>query len=273
MCVLVALMAGLFWWMKLRGHGYARPLPSVTRLGFRNASRHPVRSLLTVGLLAAAVFLVVAVQAFHRDPQRDFLSKYGGSGGYPWIGEATLPVFQDLNSATGRAALNLDKELKARFVPLRVQGGDDASCLNLYKARQPRVVGVPDSLIKQGGFRFAGIEQPSGELGLAIPDLNENRDFLFGKPKTKWAALEYPWELLLLKPYKGAIPAIGEANTVKYMFNSGLGKEITIRDGTGKDVRLRIVALLQDSVFQSELLVSEDNFLNSFHARKGFSFS
>ena len=38
-------------------------------------------------------------------------------------------------------------------VALRARGGDDASCLNLYQARQPRLLGIPDSLIaSHGGF-------------------------------------------------------------------------------------------------------------------------
>jgi putative ABC transport system permease protein len=56
------------------------------------------------------------------------------------------------------------------------------------------------------------------------------------------------------------------------MLKSGLGQEIAIRDGRGHDVRLRIVALLQDSVFQGELLISEENFLKLFPRQEGFEF-
>src|SRR5205823_4042061 len=137
-------------------------------LGFRNAGRHPTRSLLTVGLLAAATFLVVAVQAFHREPGRDFLEKTGGSGGFALIAEAQMPIFQDLNSLKGRQESNLPDEseallTQAKFVPLRVRAGDDASCLNLYQPRRPRLVGVPDALIQRGGFQFAGTEARTDE--------------------------------------------------------------------------------------------------------------
>ena len=74
-------------------------------LGTRNATRHPVRSLLTLGLLASAMFLVVAVESFHRDPGRDFLNKDAGSGGFPLLGEANLPIYQDLNTEKGRDEL------------------------------------------------------------------------------------------------------------------------------------------------------------------------
>jgi hypothetical protein len=246
--VLTALLAALWWWMRHRGHGHGKAMPGLLRLGIRNASRHPVRSVLTVGLLASACFLIVAVQAFHRDPGRDFLEKTGGSGGYAWVGEAAVPIFQDLNTPAGRAELRLpaasDTLQGVSFVPFRVQQGDDASCLNLYQPRQPRLLGVPHSLIERGGFQFATQERVASN----------------------------PWQLLTQPRSDGAIPAIGEFNTVRFMLNSGLGKEITIRDGRGQDVRLHIVALLQDSVFQSELLIADEAFLQLFPRQEGFQF-
>ena len=38
--------------------------------------------------------------------------------------------------------------------PLRLLPGDDASCLNLYEPRQPRIVGVPREFIDRGRFAF-----------------------------------------------------------------------------------------------------------------------
>ena len=240
MSALTAFLSALWWWMRRTGHGGS--MPNLGRLGFRNAGRHPLRSLLAVGLLAAATFVVVAVQVFHRDAGGEFLAQNGGSGGFAWIGESTVPVFQDLNTPAGRAALGVPADLDARFVALRLQAGDDASCLNLYQPRQPRILGVPQAVVDRGGFHFAKSEDDN------------------------------PWQLLREDRADGAIPAIGEANTVEWMLHSGLGKEITIRDGQGQQVRLRIVALLQDSVFQGELLMAEGNFLKLFPRQEGFQF-
>jgi len=242
--VLTALLAAMWWWMLRSGHGHGRTMPGLARLGLRNAARHPVRSLLTVGLLAAATFMVVAVQAFHRDPGHDFLAHTGGSGGYAWVGETTVPIFQDLNTNGGRAAMRLPADIDARFVAFRVQAGDDASCLNLYQPRQPRILGVPQTMINRGGFRFAESEQKDQKL----PHAN-------------------PWALLLEFHRDSVIPAIGEANTVKWMLKSGLGKQIIAGNG-----QLRIVALLQDSVFQGELLIAEENFLKLYPRQEGFQF-
>src|SRR5262249_18415379 len=70
----------------------------------------------------------------------------------------------------------------------------------------------------------------------------------------------------------GAIPVIGEANTVKWMLKSDLGKDITVTDERGEPVKLRVVALLSDSVFQSGLLMSEANFLKLYPASEGYNF-
>jgi ABC-type lipoprotein release transport system permease subunit len=243
---LTALLAGLWWWMARFGHGHGSTMPGIGRLSIRNAARHRVRSVLTVGLLASAAFMIVAVQAFHRDPARNFLEETGGSGGYAWVGESTVPIFQDLNSKTGRTELRLsgDALRDVTFVPFRVQPGDDASCLNLYQPLQPRILGVPPSLIARGGFQFAASEADASN----------------------------PWQLLQQPRGDGAIPAIGEANTVKWILKSGLGQEVIIKDGRGQPVRLRIVAMLEDSVFQSELLIAEDAFLKLFPRQEGFRF-
>src|SRR5262249_47020701 len=137
--------------------------PALARLGVRNAARHPVRSLLTAGLLAAATFLIIAVESFHRDPGRNFLERTSGSGGFSLLGESDVPIFQDLNSPRGRDELNLPSDAEhtlqgVAFYPLRLRAGEDSSCLNLYQPRRPRLLGVPQTLVNRGGFQFADSE-------------------------------------------------------------------------------------------------------------------
>jgi putative ABC transport system permease protein len=241
--VLAALLTLL--WARMKQP--ARPghvASSLTTLGGRNAARHPVRSLLTAGLLASATFLVVAVQAFHRDAGRDFLAKSGGSGGYAWIGESSLPIFQDLNEPATQSDWRLPAGAgELHFVPFRVRPGDDASCLNLYKPLQPRILGAPRALADRGGFHFAAVEGDADA-----------------------------WKLLNESRADGAIPAIGEANTVRWMLKSDIGEEITVKDDRGRPVRLRIVALLEDSVFQSELLIADASFVQLYPREEGFRF-
>jgi ABC-type antimicrobial peptide transport system permease subunit len=268
--LLTAALAATWAWMRSARHGKVtgHGLPALTRLGVRNGVRNPLRSLLTAGLLASAAFLIVAVESFRRTTGRDFLDKNSGSGGFALLAEADVPIFQDLNADKGRKdALDqleysfhglpgeqvqqrveaAEKQMQAvEFYSFRVHGGDDASCLNLYQPRRPRLMGVPSALIERGGFRFAD----------TLAYTEEER--------------ANPW--LLLDREDDAIPVIGDANTVTWMLKSKLGAMLEVPDERGDKVKLRIVGLLQDSVFQSGLLMSERNFLKLYPTQEGYSF-
>jgi hypothetical protein len=238
----------------------------IARLGVRNAARHPARSLLTAGLLAAASFLLVAVEAFRRRPDESGNSLHSAGGGFVLLAESDQPVLKNLNTEEARGellgklqqfyqgqpdadataaerraeeAVSLLRQVK--IYSFRVHAGDDASCLNLYQPRKPRVLGVPDALVRRGGFLFASA--PPG-----------------GDP---WKALERDG-----KPY----PAFGEKNTVEWMLHSGAGKVYEVPDEDGKSQPLRIAGLLQDSVFQSGLLVSDGTFRELYPHQEGYNF-
>jgi predicted lysophospholipase L1 biosynthesis ABC-type transport system permease subunit len=55
------------------------------------------------------------------------------------------------------------------------------------------------------------------------------------------------------------------------MLKTGLGGVVTVRDEAGRDVRLRIVALLRDSVFQGELLIADAAFRRMFPRAEGYT--
>ena len=226
--LLIAALAATWAWMRstrhasVGGHGPA----ALAKLGVRNAARHPLRSLLTAGLLASASFLLVAVESFRRHAGDDFLAKNAGSGGYALVAESDVPIYQDLNGKDGQQELSdaLERRLRdndklksaqallheARFQQFRVHAGDDASCLNLYQPRKPRLLGVPPSLIQEGGFHFAGSLAATAE---------EKAN---------------PWLLLDRPLVDDAIPVIGEANTVTWMLKSGLGEDIPATDERGQ---------------------------------------
>jgi hypothetical protein len=130
-----------------------------------------------------------------------------------------------------------------RFVPFRLRPGDDASCLNLYEPRNPRILGAPAPFLREGRFAF--------QAALAEP--------------------ENPWLLLEDDPGDGAVPAIADANSLTYVLHRKLGEEFAIEQ-EGRRIRLRLVAALADSVFQSELIISEQNFLRLFPEIQGYRF-
>ncbi len=239
------LLAAALWygWIRL-SRGSLGALDNVRQLGLRNAAWKPGRSILCVALIASATFVVVAVDAFRVDTGSS-LAKQGPSGGFALMAESLLPIIHDPNTAAGREALNLSQpELRGvHFVPFRLRPGDDASCLNLYQPRDPRVLAVPGDFIREGRFAF--------QESLA---------------KTA-AERANPWLLLNAAPNDGVVPAIADANSMTYVLHRKLGDEITIGN-----VRLRLVAALADSVFQGELLISESNFLRVFPDQQGFRY-
>lgn len=236
------------------------PSRRLATLGVRNAGRHRGRSLLTAGLLAAASFLLLAVQAFHQDPGKTFREKNGGSGGYALFAETDVPVYQnwagpagreDLRDAVDRARLTPDLRNAIAGLslhPFRLHAGEDASCLNLYQPTRPRLLGVPRSVIDGGGFEFQATEARG-------PRERSN-----------------PWLLLEQDRPGGAIPVFGEANTVQWVLHKQLGDELEEPNESGKPVRLRIVGLLKDSIFQSELLLSDANFRKLYPRQEGYQF-
>jgi ABC-type lipoprotein release transport system permease subunit len=243
--LLISALATMALWLRraprtsLSGSGWW----AMSRLGARNASYRPARSVLSVAVMAAATFILISVGSFRREGPIDWADPHGGTGGYPLVVDTLLPVAFDPNSADGRAQLGLDTSQEIAIEPFRVLPGDDASCLNLYEPRQPRILGVRREFTAQGRFAFAGT--------------------LDG------AERENPWRLLEVEQDDGAIPVIGDANSMTYVLHKSIGDEIVIDRG-GRPLRLRLVAALSDSIFQSELLMSEANFLRLFPEQEGY---
>src|SRR5690606_4981650 len=141
---------------------------TVASVGVRSAGRRRGRSLATVTLLACGVFLLIAVSAFHQQPVDDPTIRSSGTGGFTLLGEAQLPLLHDLAEARAQEELGLDAEKLpgVSFVPMRVREGDDASCLNLNRAQQPRLLGVaPDLLRERGAFRFTRLHESVASQG------------------------------------------------------------------------------------------------------------
>jgi ABC-type lipoprotein release transport system permease subunit len=248
--LLVAGLTGLWLWLKRSG-AQSTPQPTLTLLGVRNAGRHRVRSVLTAGLLAAATFLVVAVESFHKEPAADFYKHDGGSGGFPLLAESDVPLFEDLNQPRVRAELNLTLPEEVKIFACRVRAGDDASCLNLYQPLRPRILGVPHALIERGGFAF-------GSCLWSTPERPEEK-------KNPWLLLERPTG-------DGTIPVFADATSATHILKVGLGGIIKVQNERGEDVKLKLVGLLSESIFQSELVMADSDFLKLFPRQEGFSF-
>jgi putative ABC transport system permease protein len=216
---------------------------SIARLGFRNATYRPGRTVLCITLIASAAFIIVAVDSFRRSGSAA-TDRTSGTGGFPLLAESLLPVVHDANTPEGREALNLH-DVNARLINLRVRPGDDTSCLNLYQPRNPKIVAPPKSFLLEDRFSFQSSLPTSDQASVS------------------------PWTLLEGQLDNNAIPVIGDANSLTYVLHLKVGDELVI-DHTGGPLRLRIVGALSDSIFQSELLMSEENFLRLFPEQEGY---
>lgn len=247
------LAGGLFFfnaWCRRAGRRPMRvdPALALVRMAARNSARNPGRSVLSAALVASACFVIVAVGANRLQPRRGVLPKSSGTGGFALTARSEIPILQDLSSQDGRLELGFSEEesedLEAvRVFPLRWLPGDDASCLNLYKPKKPSVLGVPPDFIERGGFTI-DYEGPSRDN---------------------------PWTLLEEEIEPGVIPAFGDHESVQWILQLGLGDDVVIEDERGNPLRLRLAGLIDNSIFQSELLISEENFLRRFPSRTGFS--
>jgi hypothetical protein len=204
--------------------------------------------------MATASFLIVGLSSFRLAPSD------AGTGGFDLLAQSSEPVFVDLNSEEGREELLADKKqaLDGGLVfGLRFQPGDDASCNNLYRSTQPRIIGVTRPFIEH----FS--QEPATAFRWMQSEYKKNRE----KPN--------PWNLLArtTDPTDEAIPVVIDMNTAMYSLKppATLGKELelTYDDWT---IRFRVVGLLENSVLQGSLLISEADFERLFPDVSGYRY-
>ena len=253
--LLAALLVLAWAWLNQRPAGHADGSWSVSQVGFRNASYRPGRSVLCIALIAFAAFIIVAVDAFRREGGGDALDRASGTGGYTLLADTLLPVVHDPTTAEGQAELFIE-DLFAEGEALagvtlsrfRLRPGEDASCLNLYQAKDPRVLAPSAAFVAEGRFGF-------GATAAETPDEEAN-----------------PWLLLDREFEDGAIPAIADATSLAYALHLSIGDDFVLNRDTDRPITLRIVGALSDSIFQRELLIGERHFERVFPDYDGYRF-
>jgi len=250
---LVAALSGLSVWL---GREHATSVHSATGLGVRNAERQRVRSVSTVGLIASATFVLVAVAASQRNPSAELPQKDSGNGGFLLVGESTTALPFSIDTSEGRTKLGVSVEegspeaqllAEMSAISFRRRPGDDASCLNLYRTGLPTILGVPHTMIDRGGFKFT-----------MTPGDN-------------------PWQNIVQPPTKTekgipVYPVFGDANTLMYSLKKGVGDRIYVPDEEHPRYALQIAGMLDGSVFQGVLLMSESNFIELYPDTDGYGY-
>lgn len=217
---------------------------SLGGLALANAARSPMRSILTTALIAFATFVIVAVGAGRRNPLSETPDITSGNGGFSLVAESAQPVLFDLNTADGRSQLNFREEQIAQLAgadvyPFGMKPGADASCVNLYQTRIPTMLGATPEFVQRGGFRFADTpgENPWEQLNEELPN-------------TGVADSESGLR---------TIPVMGDMNTLMYSLKKGPGSTILFPSDEAPEFALKVVGMLDGSIFQGVLLMTDEN--------------
>ena len=239
------LLAGLsFVATRVADRRVANEVGGLFSMATRNMARQAGRSLVCVSLVASACYVIVAVGLFRAGGKEDTDLAQSGAGGFFLEATAEVPVFDLKGGGDGYDQELADLLEESDALAMRLRGGDDASCLNLYTPREPRILGVPDLSRLHDRFSFK-----DGGDG------------------------EQPWDMLAKRFDDGAIPVIGDANSMQWILKLKLGGDLIMKNEAGDEVKLRLVGSLQKgSIFQSELLMSEAHFLELFPSLSGFRY-
>lgn len=263
--LLTAALTALAAWLDRDRSGMLR---TTTGLGLRNAARQRLRSVSTVGLIASATFLLVAVAASRRDPSAELPQKDSGNGGFLLVAESATPLPFAIDTPDGRDKLGFHVEDGSEqamlleeidTVSFRVRPGDDASCLNLYRTGLPTILGVPDAMIERGGFKFT--ETPG-----------ENPWTLLTRDLPPTAGPQETGETAEGDRRVPTYPVFGDANTLMYSLKKGVGDVIAVPNDERPDYYLQIAGMFDGSVFQGVLLMSEANFLRLYPGESGYGY-
>ena len=228
-------------------------------LASRNAGRNPGRSTLTIGLMAMASFLIIAMGAFKLAPSDQ------GRGGFDYWGLSSMPIYEDLAEKNLHNAVfenEVAQKLAAETILcLRYKPGDDASCSNVYQAARPRVLGIPQSFIDHY-------------------DQAETR-FSWGANTADESQSSNPWHILdgdVGHSHAGTesdpVPVVIDKNTAMYSLKlyGGMEQVFDITYEDGDTVHFKVVGLLANSILQGSLLVSEQDFKTLFPHISGYRY-
>jgi len=241
MVALLCLAQLLIHWLRTLG----RPATDPVRAGLFNVARYRGRSLLVMILLASGCFLTVGILSMKQDPAAHIGKTGSGSGGFDFMVEMSIPM----PAAEAGPLLREALDAQVPLLPMRVREGDEASCLNLNRAVEPRLLGVDP----EAASALSAFEQRSDDATTASV-----------------------WSVLETELPDGTIPVLaGDLTTVQYGLaaKTGAGKG-KVYDYTGEDGRvwrLRLMGALpvRTGILQGSLIMHRAIFTRMFPSTPG----
>jgi putative ABC transport system permease protein len=237
-------------------------------IAVRNATRRRKRSLAILALLACGSFLIASIGVFRLDATRDATEPSSGTGGFAFIGESTLPIVHDLNSVTGREFYALDNSTldSVHVVPFRVRDGDDASCLNLNRAQQPRLLGVePRQLAEREAFTFARLDSKETAPWLLLKRHPYSSSSIASVGSSDFFGIDAAATPIV-------IPAIGDLNSIVWTMGKKVGDTLEYTDERGRPFQVLIIGAVANSILQGSLIIDEAAFARLFPSEPGYRY-
>lgn len=244
---LIGACALVYKYLQNLSSGQSLKTPSLFQLALKNSARNRKRSLSTIVLLALGTFSVLITGANRKTFYGTENAAKSGTGGYAYWVETTLPVLFDLNTVQGQEKLGFGKndlDQSIQFVQFKTLEGDDASCLNLNQVQKPRILGFnPQKFDQKGAFSFAKLHANVDE--------------------------QHPWKALNQNFGSDVIPAYADQTVILWGLKKAVGDTILYQDEYGKDVKLLLIGGLNNSIFQGNLLISDEQFQKHFPSISG----
>ena len=163
------------------------------------------------------------------------------------MAQSDSPIYQDLNTSDGRDELGFDERPTSSWpaptsFPSACNAGDDASCLNLFQARQPRVFGVPPALVSAAASR--------GRPPPAKTDAEKKNPWLLNEPNERRRASAMPMP--------GRADRDGRSHGhLQRCISTASAAQMKLTGGDNRTFTAQVVGLLQNSVLQGNVLMSE----------------
>ncbi len=213
----------------------------------RNAGLKSKRTISAVALLAIGTFSIIITGANRKSFYGTENTPQSGTGGFLFWSESTVPVLYDLNTAEGKLKYGLTDEpalQHIKFMQMLRLDGNDASCLNLNQVSQPVLLGIPPGILDQKkSFSFLKLDPAANAL--------------------------HPW-LTLNKPLApGVIPGFADQTVIQWGLHKKIGDTLLYTDESGRILKVKLMGGLDNSVFQGNVLISEELFRQYFPSVSG----
>ena len=155
---------------------------------------------------------------------------------YAFVAESALPLHHNLNTPDGRFELGFSDKTSELLSASEV---------------------IPFRVLPGEDVSCLNLYQPQKPQILGASDA-----MLDGSP---WVSLH------LMPTENGKIPAIGDEKSLRWILHHNPDDDFIVQDEFGKSLRLELETVM-NSLFQSQLIISESNFTKYFPSQSGYQF-